>query len=183
MAAPPVEPVVSDAEPETISIAKQREQLLWSQLKQSATPNGAPRPQAVNWAIQLATLYLEQDRLDQASTLITWLNEQQKSKELQLLGRVIQAMNLALRNQAAESTAIFESVFGGRDVATNRLTMALNRNAGFLRWMVKALDYNAANLAASNKSLPPELEALRKARPIPARPASAAPNRPAGKAP
>lgn len=176
-----VEPEIPDAAPETPSIAKQREQLLWSQIKEALAQNGTPRPQGTLRALQLAVLYFEQDRLDDADHLFAWLGEQQKTKEPVILGQMGHAMVLALRNQAPESTAIFENLIASRDPGFSRLVLMINRSPAFLKWMVKALDFNAANLVSVNKSLSPELEALRKTRPIPVKPAPSGPNRPAGK--
>ncbi len=158
------------AVPPPIPAAQQREQLLWADLRESAGRPGTPRLQAVKPAILLAIGYFDQGKLADADRLFVWLVEPNQAREFQTIGRLGQAMVLALRNQASESITLFQQLCTGKDAPIYRVAPTLNKHPAFLKWVDKALDFNAANLSAVSKPLPPELEALRKARPLPTKP-------------
>jgi hypothetical protein len=154
---------------ETVPLRLKHEQLLLATVKEEAAQPNIPRIQVVRKSLELAMLYFEQQRWDDADLFFAWLAEPERDRDFRTLGNIGQAMTLAFRDQAEESSDRLQRLISAREPTFGRITGAINRNPRFLKWFVKALDHNAANLAAAQKTLPPELEALRKARPLPFR--------------
>jgi hypothetical protein len=121
--------------------------------------------------LELAVYYLNQWRLEDADRLFERLiNNPANVKVYMVVGRFGHAIVLAFQDKAEESNRVFLQAIGESEQAPGRLRFLLNRNPRFLQAVAKALDHNAANLAASNRHLSPGLEQLRKAQPLPAPP-------------
>jgi serine/threonine-protein kinase len=147
---------------------KNREQLLLDSIKVFAEPrNYKERSASYRANLELGALYLEQWRLAKADQFFGGLSNDPR-REYAALGQVGHAMVLAFRNEFQESNAIFKLLANDKERPLGRAPNIINRNPEFLRWVVKALDFNAANCEAAKQVFPPELQALRKARPLPA---------------
>jgi serine/threonine-protein kinase len=123
----------------------------------------------VGHCLELAVLYLSQWRLDEADRFFERLiNNPANVKVYMVVGRFGHAIVLAFQDKADQSNQVFLQAINESEQAPGRLRFLLNRNPHFLQRVVKALDHNAANLEASNRHLPPGLEQLRRAQPVPA---------------
>jgi eukaryotic-like serine/threonine-protein kinase len=171
-AAPAPESAVTDNGSDDLAFQKHREQMLVAAAKRITNVRGGALPKgALRTCMDLGLLYLDEWRLDDADRFFNELidiDPQQKYRGLATFGRLGHAIVLAFRDQAVESTTLFQELLGEKNQGLGRLPWALNRNPPlFLRMLVKALDYNAANYQAAGRPFPPELEAVRKAEPLP----------------
>src|SRR5262249_27503288 len=97
-----------------ISFQKHREQWLLTPVKECTNRNN-PRQPGLRHIVELAQLYFNQGRLDDADRFFTALIEMQKNKGYTLLGQLGHAMVLAFRDQTQESTDIFLELFKDMD--------------------------------------------------------------------
>lgn len=135
------------------------------------TPRSAEEyRQHLDQAIQLATLYLDQRRLDEAEKLFQSLNEKTDRAQLQhALGRIGQPIVLAFRGQAKQSNDLFLELEKKKPKADTPLGPLLIREfpeytllqRGPVRRLVaEAINQNATNLEP--EPLPEPLDRLRK---------------------
>jgi serine/threonine-protein kinase len=177
------DPLGVEAEIEALSAEKTQELQYRMQMRVNVMPrNWKERGALLRACMGLGVLYLEQGRLGDADQFFSSMidnppslpaNDTRPFKEYTGIGQIGRAMVLAFRNQAEESVAIFQLLVNDKDQTLGRTANIINNRApetGFLRWIVKALDYDAANYEAANKPFPPKLQELRKARPLPAPP-------------
>jgi serine/threonine-protein kinase len=152
------------------SAAKVDEQFLLAAVQKYEQPSEQSQVAlGVGHCLELAVFYLSQWRLDEADRLFDRLiNNPANVKVYMAVGRFGHAIVLAFQDRSDQSNQVFLQAFNESEQATGRLRFLLNRNPHFLQLVVKALDHNAANLEAANRHLPPGLEQLRKAQPLPA---------------
>jgi serine/threonine-protein kinase len=137
---------------------RKREQVLKDAVALYATPKDPTQVRlGVGQNVELALFYLDQWRLDDAEQLFTALAGKGEVRPYHLLGRLGQALVLALRSEAAKSNELFLEVTGGGQ-ATERLEGMLKQNPRLRQWVARALDYNATNLP---DKFPPALSRLR----------------------
>jgi serine/threonine protein kinase len=165
-AAPPLSHVESGE-----SAAKYHEQFLLAAVQEYERPSDQNQVVlGVGHCLELAVYYLTQWRLDDADRLFEKLiNNPANVKVYVVVGRFGHAIVLAFQDKADQSNRVFLQAINESEQAPGRRFL-LNRNPRFLQMVAKALDHNAANLAPSNRHLPPGLEQLRKAQPLPAPP-------------
>jgi predicted Ser/Thr protein kinase len=165
-AAPPLSHVESSE-----SAAKLHEQFLLAAVQEYEQPSDQNQViLGVGHCLELAVYYLNQWRLDDADRLFEKLiNNPANVKVYVVVGRFGHAIVLAFQDKADQSNRVFLQAINESEQAPGRRFL-LNRNPRFLQMVAKALDHNAANLAPSNRHLPPGLEQLRKAQPLPAPP-------------
>src|SRR5262249_9381372 len=139
---PPASPPVTlleqsapvEAGSEQVSFQKQREQWLLAAVKEYSGRNSGLRQQRVRHCLDLAQLYFEQGRLDDADKFFSGLTEAQRGRDYNALGRLGHAIVLAFRDQALESTAIFLELFGDREGQPGRIHFLINRSPLFMQW-------------------------------------------------
>jgi serine/threonine-protein kinase len=169
---PPAEPGA-----EAIDATKPRELYLLSEIRQYVNRDGSAlgasgpaRVQALRQSLELGVLYFNQRRWDDAERFFTWLGEAPRARDFHGVGQLGRATALAFRDQSRESIELFQAVVADKDMPLTRLAVLVNRVPAFVQWVVKALDYDAENVAATGKPFPPELQALRRAGPLPVKP-------------
>src|SRR5207248_1295856 len=116
-------------------------------------------------ALELGLFYLEERRLDEAERFFAGLIDNPSHVPVySTLGRVGRALVLAFQDRAVESNQLFLQLASAKLQENERLERArFLFNHPQLRYMIaRALDHNAANLQAQNKSFPDELQYLRK---------------------
>ncbi len=125
------------------------------------SPNpGADVLVGMGLCLDLATRYLDEHRLDEAEKLFEKLQGMQGVRQYQLLGKLGQAVQLALQDKADESNALFGQIFKDKD--STDLPKRLGRmytNPRFRFWLAQAAFYNARN-GVTDKDVPPALKAL-----------------------
>jgi serine/threonine-protein kinase len=168
---PPSQPPV-DAGIEDLRYQRKRELFLLSAVKERYVHplRYADRRAGVGYALELGAIYFSQWRLDEADELFTGLMDNPyQVKEYMTLGRLGRAMVLAFRDQTAESNQLLMELVNDPDQTLLRLGTPINRSSNqvFLQVLVQALDHNAVNSAAAGIPFPSQLEALRRARPLP----------------
>jgi serine/threonine-protein kinase len=171
---------VQDVGSDDVAFQKHREQLLVAAVKRFTNSRNGSLPRGhLKDALDLGLLYLDQWRLDDADRFFTELVELQRTKPLTSIGRLGHAIVLAFRDQAVESTAQFQELFGDKEPSVGRFAGFVNKHPPFLQLIVKALDYDAVNYQALGRTFPPELDKLRKAWPLPIKrlPPGAGPSR------
>jgi hypothetical protein len=161
---------VADRAPfEMLSSEKKREEFLQRSVQEYANPREAVQlTLGLGHSLELAQLYLNQWRLEDADRFFgTLADNPSHVREFVKVGRLGHAIVLALEDRASDSAHEFEEILSEKDTGSGRMRFMLNRNPGFLRWVVQALDYDAANLAAAGQTLPRPLEEYRKPGPLP----------------
>ncbi len=152
---------------------ERRRDLLVLAVKDYAEPRDAQQVNmGLQYAMDLATLYLEQWRLDEAEQFFQELiDNPYRVKEYTTLGRLGHAVVLAfprdnpvVGERCRESVHEFLELVTKKELGLPRLNPILNRHKAFLRMVVKALDYDAVNLGPA---FPPELQEYRRTRPWP----------------
>jgi hypothetical protein len=115
--------------------------------------------------VELALFFLEQWRLDEAEEVFTSLERQDKVPAYGRLGRLGQAIVLALRNRATDSNERFRALLKeGRGPDRFDVWEFLNQNPPLRQWVALAVDYNLAN-ASQQPFTAEQLAALRLERP------------------
>jgi serine/threonine-protein kinase len=148
---------------EALFSKQKHEQFLKDAVEQYANPgDDAARVRlGTGHNIELALLYLEQWRLDEAGEFFQKLLKSPVEQYADL-GRLGHAIVLALGNRAAESNREFLELLKdkrGRRV-TPRAGLIFFDNPQLAQWVGRALDYNAANLAP--EAMPSELAPFQK---------------------
>jgi hypothetical protein len=120
--------------------------------------------------VELGLFYLDQWRLDDAEQLFNRLASNADIPRYRHLGRLGQAIVLALQNRPRESNELFLALFVEKPAAPRRFDglIFLNAHPKLRQWVATALEYNAANTAIS--PYPAELDFLRKPSPLTAKP-------------
>jgi serine/threonine-protein kinase len=166
--APPVSPAAEGLTGEAGPNEKKREQFLLAAVEEYARPQDDTQlALGLGHCYELAMFYLDRWRLADADRFFQGLiDNPDKVKPYMVLGRLGHAIVLAFEDRALDSDQAFIEVLRDRDQALARSRALVNRNPRFLEVVQNALCHNAANLAASGQILPPELEPLRRARPL-----------------
>ena len=113
-------------------------------------------PVAVGLCLELESRYLDQHRLDDAEKLFEKLEGIPNVRAYSFLGRLGQAIVLALRSQAADSNRLFRDVFPeqfSKDDLPKRLGK-IYTNPQFRFWLAQAVYYNSRN-GVADKDVPP----------------------------
>jgi serine/threonine-protein kinase len=185
-ASPPPESTKATVPAEAWNLERRRELLVLAVKEEYANPQDAQQVNVgLGYCLDLATLYLEQWRLDEAEQFFQELiDNPYRVKEYTTLGKLGRAVvrafprdNPTLGERYQESTQEFLDLVTRKEPGLPRLNPIINRHKAFLRWMVKALDYNAANLGPA---FPAELQEYRRTRPWPQKKPSD-PAKPAGR--
>jgi serine/threonine-protein kinase len=123
--------------------------------------------------LALGLFYLEHRRWQDANQLFTTLQRRPLYREL---GEVGHAVVLAFQDQAEESVKVFQQFHGWLEKPAGRrpLKLQILNHPALRSWVARALDRDAANLAAAQVPFPAELERLRKPAPLVPRPAKGA---------
>jgi serine/threonine-protein kinase len=138
---------------------RKNEELIRENVQKYTSP-GADPVLGIRHSIELALLYLKEDRLEEADQFFTSLiKNPAKVPAYRNLGRVGHAIVLARQDHAAESNRLFLELLGDKPrPGAEPLRFLLNQPQ--LRYEIaRALEYNKANLR--DQPLPPRLEALR----------------------
>jgi serine/threonine-protein kinase len=106
--------------------------------------------------VDLALLYLEQQRVPEAEALFKRMSERRTQTAYHLVGQVGLAITDALQSHAAASHAKFKELFEGRRFNRPVLGPYL-ANPKFTRWLSEALYYNNKTADISPNDLPQEL--------------------------
>jgi serine/threonine-protein kinase len=151
-----------------LSHDRKREQFLQAAVKEYEDPKDANQfTLGIGSCLELGEFYLERRQLAEADRFFQGLIDNPfKVKAYMVVGRLGHAMVLAFQDKAPESCQCFLDVINSRDQPTANMRFFLNRNPRFVRLVARALDYNAANLEATKRTLPSVLEELRKPEPL-----------------
>ncbi len=177
-AAPPQQGPPKPVIPVRARSFEKRRELLVLAIKDYANPQDAQQvTTGLNYCLDLGTLYLEQWRLDEAEQFFQELiDNPYRVKEYTALGKLGRAVVLAFPRENPtqgeryqESTQAFLNLVTRKEPGLPRLNPIINRHKAFLRLVVKALDYNAANMG---EAFPRELQEYRRTRPWPQRKAN-----------
>jgi serine/threonine-protein kinase len=165
----PAEPPLPDPKAEILSYQRLREKSLLAAVRElTSQRNGNPRNRGLHECAELTQLYFEQWRLDDADYFFTNLMDPEKARVYNTFGRLGHAMVLAFQDRAEESTKQFQDLAGGTEAGIPwGLVRIINRHPGLLQLLIRALDYNAINLAAVNQKLPANLQVWRQRQPLP----------------
>ncbi len=139
---------------ETPESLERREQ----RLRSAAEPPGGPKE-----LVKLALFYLDQWRLDDADAVFA--RAEQSAGQGRAVGRLGQAVVLALRNKPSDSNRLFRDVISGPDRA--ELWEFLGPNPELRKWVALAVDYNLTNAPQATALMlsKEQLEALRPEKP------------------
>jgi serine/threonine-protein kinase len=161
----------------TLPALEQREKFLMGGVKEFANPrNWKSKQDGLGYCVDLGVFYLDQWRLDDADRFFAGLiDNRYQVKEYAILGKLGHAMVLAFKNETSASVDQLIQLLSETDPPQGRTFNAINRNTNFIQLFVKALDYDAVNCEALKIPFPSKLEALRKARPLPAKRAQPGP--------
>jgi serine/threonine-protein kinase len=165
----PEGPPADAAEVEALAPAHRREKALREAAEEYLSAPDTKRV-AVGYGLcqDLALLYLEADRLDEAEKLFKRLDAIATPAQYHVLGRLGRGVVLALRDQPEGSTRYFAAVYGVRPFTTQSAQQLAARkqpavlilqNPQWRFWMNKALSYNARNGLPEEK-VPPGLQKL-----------------------
>jgi hypothetical protein len=160
----PVPPPATGADGPLLTEKRKNEELIRENVQKYTSP-GADPVLGVRHSLELALLYLKEDRLEEADQFFTSLvKNPAKAPAYRNLGRMGHAIVLARQDRAAESNRLLLELLGDKPrPGAEPLRFLLNQPQ--LRYEIaRALEYNKANLR--DQPLPPRLEALR----IPPRP-------------
>ncbi|HEV3257136.1 MAG TPA: protein kinase, partial [Gemmataceae bacterium] len=165
----PALPAVADHAPDQPApdetAQQHREKILVEALQLYDNPAGGQELNlGLEQRVDLALLYLEQRRLDDADRFFSELvKNPYRIHPYELLGRIGQAIVSAFRDQAGQSLQQFEGLFGEAQAKKDRWKVRLvNQHPRLRRKIAEAMDRNAANAP----SVPTDLEELRKAQPL-----------------
>jgi hypothetical protein len=168
---PPSDPPLPDTKGEFPSYQRMREKSLQAAVRELTSPRSTnQRNSGLSHCVELAQLYFDQWRLEDADALFMTLMDPEKARIFNNFGRLGHAMVLAFQDQAEESTEQFQELLSGPDRSADWVLRFINRRPAFVQLVIKALDHNAINLKAEGKTLPDQLQALRQPRPLPVKP-------------
>jgi serine/threonine-protein kinase len=165
--AAPAPPPATGAEGPLLAEKRRNEELL-RELVQKYTKPGADRVLGIHHSLELALLYLKEDRLEEADQFFSSLiKNPAKVPAYRNLGRMGHAIVLARQDHAAESNRLLLELLGDKPRPGAEPLRFLLDQPQFRYELAQALEYNKANLR--DQPLPPRLEALR----VPPRPQQA----------
>ena len=158
-AAPPVVPIVNAASADEDFLPVNDEDALRKLVDKYLQPanNGHSVSVGMELCLNLAVLYLEQHRLDDADKLFDRLAKVPKAPSYHTLGRLGEAMVLAFRDKAEESNKAFHDLVAndpllaevGKHMKDNKPIdpefRKMMTNASFRFWLAKAINSNIRN--------------------------------------
>jgi serine/threonine-protein kinase len=116
---------------------------------------GSPNPNGVEECIDLAVLYLDQNKLSEAESLFKRMDERRPPSSYHYVGRLGLAVTDALTNNARASHAKFTELFDSKskDNRVQVLNDYLTKNPEFAKWVNEADSHNVRN-GVSESSIP-----------------------------
>jgi serine/threonine-protein kinase len=133
---------------ETNLQASKKEQALRESVELYLKEPGANPGTGAALCMDLAFLYLNDHRLDEAEKLFARLAKLEKEPQYSVFGRLGKGVVLALRDKPQESNAIFAKVFTGSRPQVNsnlKLTITQAKNPQWKYWLTLARWYNKGN--------------------------------------
>jgi serine/threonine-protein kinase len=168
-ATPLAAPGGEGADPDAAPLDKEPALRLTAEIYLAAGP-GKDVSVGMSLCLRLATMYLDQHRLDEADKLFTRLDNIKEVRAYHAFGRLGRAVVLALRDKAEESNKLFREIAlapfvrdgvgpKGEPRRPDPELAKVWQNPSFLFWLAQAVRYNHIN-GVPDGQVPPPLRRL-----------------------